>query len=184
MTIIESQVSRFKIELEQRAADYQLELSEVTIAQLGKYYDLLSQWNTRLHLVSPSSPEEFATRHVLESLLLIKHLPLDAHIADVGSGGGLPIIPCLIARSDLHAIVFEASKKKAVFLREAVRAIDTEGQVKVVAERFETVATPAVGFVSCRAIERFETTLPLLLRWAPANCTLLLFGGMGLGQAI
>src|SRR5256885_1434946 len=114
MTIIESQLLKFKTELQQRAADYQLELSEVTIAQLGNYYELLSHWNARLHLVSLSSPEEFATRHVLESLLLIKYLTQAARVVDVGSGGGLPIIPCLIARPDVHAVVIESSKKKAI----------------------------------------------------------------------
>ncbi len=92
------------------------------LAQLGEYYSLLTRWNDRLHLVAPCSPEEFATRHVLESLLLLKHLPHEAKIADIGSGGGLPIIPCLIARADLEVTMIESSQKKAVFLREALSA--------------------------------------------------------------
>ena len=52
---------------------------------------------------------------MLESLMLLKHLPSDAKIADIGSGAGLPIIPCLIARPDLHATLIESSQKKSVF---------------------------------------------------------------------
>ena len=49
--------------------------------------------------------------------------------SDIGSGGGLPIIPCLIARPDLEATLIESSQKKVVFLREALnrlglRAVD------------------------------------------------------------
>ena len=85
------------------------------VEQLGAFYSLLTHWNDRLHLVAPCSPEEFATRHVLESLMLLKHLPQDAKIADIGSGAGLPIIPCLLARPDLQATLIESSQKKSVF---------------------------------------------------------------------
>ena len=54
---------------------YDLDLPEETLAQLGDYYSLLTRWNERLHLVAPCAPEEFATRHVLESLLLLTYLP-------------------------------------------------------------------------------------------------------------
>jgi len=67
-----------------------------------KYYELLLLWNPRAtwwRLVA----HEFATRHVLESLVCWRMLSADARVADVGSGAGLPIIPCLIARPDLSA---------------------------------------------------------------------------------
>jgi hypothetical protein len=54
----------------------------------------------------------------------------------------------------------------------------------LIAERFENVETPEVGFVTSRALERFEQILPQLLSWAPAPGKLLLFGGEGLGRKI
>src|SRR6185503_10236211 len=111
---------------------YGIVLHQNDLEALVKYYELLSAWNARLHLVAPSSPKAFATRHVLESLLLLEHLPAGAHVADVGSGAGLPMIPCLIARSDLHAVLIEASKKKSVFLREALNATGTAKRAMVV----------------------------------------------------
>ena len=98
-----NEAEKFEQTLSSRMASYGVELSSETLSQLTEYYRLLTHWNDRLHLVAPCAPEEFATRHVLESLLLLKHLPPDAKIADVGSGAGLPIIPCLIARGDLEA---------------------------------------------------------------------------------
>lgn len=166
-------------------------MNSETIAGLSKYYELLNAWNTRLHLVAPTSPREFARRHILESLMLLAHLPAGAAIADVGSGGGLPVIPCLIARPDLRAVLIEASPKKAVFLSEALREIlsATDEALKltrarVIAERFENIIAPAVGYITCRALERFEDMLPKLIEWAPASSTLLLFGGEGLRRQI
>src|SRR5215204_3566685 len=127
----------FKHALRSNMKTFALELPEETIAQLGEFYSLLTRWNERLHLVAPCAPEEFAVRHVLESLMLLKHLPHNAKVADVGSGGGLPIIPCLVARGDLYATLIESSQKKAVFLREALKAVDRHGQV--IARPFEEV---------------------------------------------
>ena len=70
-----------------------MDLPADTVTKLGEYYSLLTRWNERLHLVAPCSPQEFAFRHVLESMLLLEHLPRRARIVDIGSGGGLPIIP-------------------------------------------------------------------------------------------
>ena len=154
---------------------YDLDLPGETLAQLGDYYSLLTRWNDRLHLVAPCSPEEFATRHVLESLLLLKHLPQHAKIADVGSGAGLPIIPCLIARADLEATLIESSQKKAVFLREALNVVGR--RASIVARRFEEIEAPEVSFISCRALEQFTDKLSTLIEWAPKGATLLLFGG-------
>jgi 16S rRNA (guanine527-N7)-methyltransferase len=172
---------RFEQSLSASMGSYDLNLSQKTITQLGDYYSLLSRWNDRLHLVAPCSPEEFATRHVLESLLLLKYLPQDAKIADVGSGAGLPIIPCLVARADLEPTLIESSQKKAVFLREALNAVGRKATI--VARRFEEIEAPDVSFVSCRALDQFVGKVSTLIEWAPSGATLLLFGGEGLSGA-
>jgi 16S rRNA (guanine527-N7)-methyltransferase len=138
---------------------------------------MISEWNTRLHLTAPCSPEEFATRHVLESLVLAKHLPIDARVAEIGSGAGLPIIPCLIVRGDLHATLIEASQKKAVFLNEALRLVQPANRATVLNTRFEDTPTPNVNFVTCRALDKFSALLPAMIEWTPADATLMLFVG-------
>ena len=175
---------QFKECLKAEMSSYGVTIASEALDSLAKYFDVLSAWNSRLHLVSFQSPEEFATRHVLESLLLLKYLPPGVRIADVGSGGGLPMVPCLIARSDLQAVLVESSKKKALFLREVLRETSTKERTQVFADRFENLATPEVDFVTCRALERFETMLPRLIEWAPTAATLLLFSGEGLGSVI
>ena len=169
---------RFARALSANEADYDVELSAAAMAKLEKFYSVLIHWNERLHLVAPCSPEEFATRHVLESLLLIKHLPSNTKIADIGSGAGLPIIPCLIARPDLDATLIESSKRKAVFLREALKAVGRSATI--IARRFEEIDAPEVEFVTCRALDQFISQIPILLNWAPKGSTLLLFGGENL----
>ena len=171
-----AQTNRFRETLKGEAETYDVALTAEALDGLSEYYELLRRWNARLHLVAPCSPAEFATRHVLESLVLLKHLPDSSSVGDVGSGGGLPIIPCLIVRPDLHAVLIEAAQKKVVFLREVLTQTGASARASVLNERFENVAAPEVDFVTCRALERFEEMLPQLLDWAPQQATLLLFG--------
>jgi 16S rRNA (guanine527-N7)-methyltransferase len=184
MNVIGSEADDFCHALSANAALYEVKLSESDIARLSDYYKLLIAWNPRQHLVAPCSPKEFATRHVLESLLLLPHLREDAHIADIGSGAGLPIVPNLVLRPDIHARLIESTRKKAIFLREALRRTKTAERASVIAERFENVPTPSVDYVTVRALDRFGEMFLKLVRWAPRASTLLLFGGHELQKGI
>ncbi|HEX6625086.1 MAG TPA: RsmG family class I SAM-dependent methyltransferase [Pyrinomonadaceae bacterium] len=166
------------------AGHYGLRLRDEELARLGDYYDTVAAWNARLHLVAPCAPAEFATRHVLESLTALPLLDEGARVVDVGSGAGLPVVPCLIVRPDLTATLVEASPKKAVFLREALRRVGRHTRARVLAERFERLPPPEADALTCRALERFDESLPALARWAAGVRTLLLFGGPALGERI
>ncbi len=172
--------SDFTRALIEHCSDFQIQFTAAALHTLSKYYNLVKLWNPRLHLVAPCSPIEFAKRHVLESLLLVHHVPPGATVSDIGSGAGFPIIPCLIVRPDVRAVLIESSKKKAIFLDEALRETGNRMAARVISERFENIATPQSQFVTCRAIERFEEKLPQLINWSPKRTTLLFFGGPGL----
>jgi 16S rRNA (guanine527-N7)-methyltransferase len=170
--------------LAEHAGAFGVELDEEARAQLGEYFELVTTWNPRLHLVAPCAPAEFATRHVLESLVALPYIHEGATLLDVGSGAGLPAIPCLILRTDLKAVLVEASQKKSVFLREALSRLGLSQRARVVAERFEKIDPPAADCLTCRAIERFTEILPALIAWAAHVPTLLLFGGESLREQL
>jgi 16S rRNA (guanine527-N7)-methyltransferase len=172
----------FKLTLNNEMKTYDLSLEPEVVDNLTYYFDLLTRWNSRLHLVAPCSPQEFATRHVLESLVLLKYLPVGATVVDVGSGGGLPLIPCLIAREDLNGTLIESSRKKGVFLNEALNRLGLSGRAKVLVQRFEETEAPNADFVTCRALEQLVEKVPGLVKWAPPGSTLLLFGGEALSN--
>lgn len=169
--------------LKTESHNYGLALSANELNKLATYYETLQIWNSRLHLVAPCSAKEFATRHLLESIFLTNYLPNKASVVDIGSGGGLPLIPCLVKRPDLRATLVESSKKKSVFLKEALKATGVTA-AKVVPERFETLSNLQRDFVTCRALDKFDDRLEELYNWAGKAATLLLYGGPTIGRKL
>jgi 16S rRNA (guanine527-N7)-methyltransferase len=158
---------------------FDLNLSDEKIEALADYYEFVQANNPLLHLVAPSSPEEFAVRHVLESLALLKFLPERAKFADVGAGAGLPSIPCLIVRRDLRGVLIEAKLKKTKFLEEVLAKFELTGRASIINRQFEEIEKPAVSYITCRALDKFTQKLPRLLKWSQGS-SLLFFGGNAL----
>ena len=173
---METEVEQFRRALVLNSGEFGIEFQSEHLKRLISYYELLLKWNPKLHLVAPCSPEEFAVRHILESLTLLTHLPANARVADVGTGAGLPIVPCLLMRDDLRGVLIESSQRKAAFLKEALRPL-SPNRTQLIVARFEDVACPDVAFITCRALDKFSELLPKLIGWAPLKSTYLLFAG-------
>jgi len=169
------------LELHQRV--FGLDLSAHTTDRLADYYALVKSANPLLHLVAPCHAEEFAIRHILESLTLLEHLKLEAKFVDVGTGAGLPSIPCLIARSDLTATLIESKSKKAGFLASTLETLDLAGRASVTNKQFTETERGDAAYVTCRALDRFSENLPRLIKWS-GDRTMLLFGGNSLAEAL
>jgi len=164
-------------------AAFELELSDDALTRLADYYDLILEHNELLHLVGPSTPEEFATRHILESLTLLEYLPHGIWFADVGTGGGLPSIPCLLVRDDLKAVLIESKEKKSKFLKLAVEKLRLKHRTRISTTQFAETNLGHCQAVTCRALDKFTEKLPRLINWS-GKSRLLFFGGENLKKAL
>lgn len=174
---------RFIKALEKHQNAFDLQLNEKQIKRLADYYELIQAHNDLLHLVAPVSAEDFAVRHILESLTLLEFLPKRAKLADVGTGAGLPCVPCLLAREDLQGFLIESKIKKAKFLEEVLTKFNLSRRARILNRQFEELEKPNADFVTCRALDKFTQKLPRILKWSRGS-SLLLFGGGTLGEAL
>src|SRR5258707_7533246 len=135
--------------------------------KLLEYTQLLAKWNRTYNLTAVREPLEMVSHHLLDSLAVIRHLPMaeGTTLADAGSGAGLPGVPLAIACPGWRVTVNDASEKKAAFLRQAVIELDLgnvevhEGRLEAwrPAARFAVVISRALaelaGFIaSCRPL--------------------------------
>ncbi len=153
-----------------------LELNSENISKLAVYYDLVMKHNDILHLVAPSDAEEFAIRHILESLYAIQFLPENAVFADVGTGAGLPSIPCLIVREDLLGKLIESKVKKGNFLKEVISKCDLNERAILINKQFQEVTNINVSFVMCRALDKFSKRIAQIKKWSN-DAEMILFAG-------
>ena len=136
------------------------DLSPAQISALEAHYQLLLKWNRTLNLTRVEGLEEAVERHYCESVFLASHLPAGRlRIADIGSGAGFPGFPVAVARPDCQVTLIESHQRKAVFLREASRALPN---IRVLAQRAEAV-TETFDHVISRAVSYADLLKPLML---------------------
>ena len=169
--------------IERRQNAFGVNLGAEQINALADYYEFVQQHNEILHLVAPSSAEEFAVRHVLESLTLLEFLAPKTKLADIGTGAGLPSIPCLLVREDLRGVLIESKLKKVKFLTEAAEKLNLVKRIVIFDKQFEETEKPNASAVTCRALDKFTDKLPRILKWS-GKSDLLFFGGDNLREAL
>ncbi len=89
--------------------------------QLLSYFQELDRWNRVINLSGIRDQERLVIKHLGDSLLVLKHVALDADgletVLDVGTGAGIPGLVMKIIRPELYMVLAEAVKKKCSFLR-------------------------------------------------------------------
>ena len=140
------------------------ELGDGQIERVQELFNLLQRWNLKTNLTAIRDPEEIVTRHFGESFFLASHIcePVPSSAIDFGSGAGFPGIPLAIYAPGTEVTLIESQNKKAIFLKEAVRALELKN-VNVFAGRGETFGGTA-DLVAIRAVEKFEQNVKVAAR--------------------
>jgi 16S rRNA (guanine527-N7)-methyltransferase len=136
----------FQDRLTRRARRVGIALDADLKTKLETYFRLLSVWDRKINLtgfnLTDPTPEAL-DKLLIEPLLAARHVSVSAtRMIDIGSGGGSPAIPMLLATPALRAGLVEAKTRKSVFLREAVRALDMHDTEVLTARYEELLARP------------------------------------------
>lgn len=131
-------------------------VSRETEARLDRYVELLLEWQAKTNLVAPSTLPNLWTRHVSDSLQLLRLAPSAKIWVDFGSGGGFPgiVLACALAEAPGATVhLIERNAKKAAFLREALRVTSSPGGVQLadIEDSVDRISGP-VDCVTARAL--------------------------------
>ena len=104
-----------------------IQLEETKLSQLSKYMDMVIEKNKVMNLTAITDPEEFALKHILDSLLILTNIDefikvkdTAISVIDVGTGAGFPGIPLKIACPEISLTLLDSLNKRLVFLDEVV----------------------------------------------------------------
>jgi 16S rRNA (guanine(527)-N(7))-methyltransferase RsmG len=93
------------------------------------YVQEVLRFRKALNLTSIANENDFFLRFIEPSLAMAEWMPEKGRLLDIGSGMGIPGIPLLITRPDLHGILVERRRKRAEFLRHVVRTLRLNAEV-------------------------------------------------------
>lgn len=156
-----------------------------TLERLGVYFELLSRWNRRLNLsgfdldaLSDSAIDRIFVEPVFGAGLCSG---VDS-LLDLGSGGGSPALPMILALKPSRAVLIEAKERKCVFLREAIRSLGVETSVQVERSRFEALSGRAeyqesFDLVTSRAVRLGNAELEKVSAFVSRSGSLCVFVG-------
>ena len=114
-------------------------LTDAQKQQIDALFDLYSDWNSKINVISRKDIENLYLHHVLHSLGILKMLKFreGSTIMDIGTGGGFPGIPLAILLPEVQFHLVDSIGKK----------------VKVATEVAGAIGLTNVTFRHCRAEE-------------------------------
>lgn len=123
----------------------------------------LAKWNRKINLTAIHNERDVVIKHVLDSLTYLRKFPAtsELRLLDMGSGAGFPAIPVKIVLPGIAVMLVESVKKKAAFLRHAIRLLNLTA-IEVLDQRTEELAqsyNAAFDVVTARAFADMESAL-------------------------
>lgn len=101
------------------------ELTDIQKKQFMALYDLYTDWNSKINVISRKDITNLYEHHVLHSLGIAKVINFrpGTEIMDLGTGGGFPGIPLAIMFPDTHFHLVDSIGKKVKVATEIASAI-------------------------------------------------------------
>ena len=112
------------------------------VKQLNKFYNFMNlvlEENKNINLTAINDPEEFITKHFIDSLTILKYIEKEENIIDVGTGAGFPGIPLKLAKEELKITLLDSLNKRVMFLEKIINNLELNN-INVVHARVEDFA--------------------------------------------
>ena len=133
--------------------------TEEQLNQLGRYYQLLIEWNEKINLTRITTKEDVYLKHFYDSLTLSLVVDLNNinTLCDVGTGAGFPGIVLKIFYPNLKITLIDALQKRVNYLNEIIKELNLK-DIKAIHIRAEDYHEK-FDIVTSRAVANIEKLL-------------------------
>ena len=147
-------------------------LDAAQIERCEKFYRLVVEQNRVMNLTAITEPQEFAIKHIIDSLSAWDDKILQGveTLADIGTGAGFPAIPLKIFKPHLKLCLIDSLAKRTEFLKKVVAELELD-DVEIFHGRAEELARQKIfreqfDVVTSRAVARLDILAEYCLPFA------------------
>lgn len=164
-----------------------VELPDETVDRLVSFGETVLEKNRVMNLTAITDPDQAAELHLLDSLTLLKVLPLAGKsLLDVGTGAGFPGVPLKLAVPSLRLTLLDSLQKRMRWLEdEALPALELEARfLSGRAEEFAAQYRERFDVVTSRAVARLNLLCELCLPYVHEGGYFLAMKGAQAGEEL
>ena len=158
-------LKEFSIEIKEKLNKINIEIEDIQIEKFYNYMKLLVEWNEKINLTAITESKEVILKHFVDCITILKYIPKDAKIVDVGTGAGFPGIPLNIMESRPNYTLVDSLNKRINFLNEMIDELQLEN-INTVHSRIEDFAKnnkESYDVATSRAVASLNVLLEYLL---------------------
>lgn len=98
-------------------------LNSLVTEKLNILIDRMTSVNENMNLTAITEAQDIILKHIADSATIIKYIPQNARLLDVGTGGGFPALPVAIIRPDVSVYALDSTAKKLRYIDETAELL-------------------------------------------------------------
>ena len=141
--------------------------SDDKIKKLYELTETMLEVNKHMNLTAVTDYSQIILKHYFDCLTILKYLPENTSVIDVGCGAGFPSLPVAICREDLKITALDSTAKRINYIADIANKLDIKN-ITAIAARAEDLAAKA------EYREKFDVATARAVADLPVLCELCL----------
>ncbi|MBE6670749.1 MAG: 16S rRNA (guanine(527)-N(7))-methyltransferase RsmG [Ruminococcaceae bacterium] len=163
-------------------------LNSSNVEKFNMLIDRMLTVNEKMNLTAITDGEDVILKHIADSATVVKYIPKNAKMLDVGTGGGFPSLPVAILRPDVSVYALDSTAKKLNYIEETAKILSLDN-IKTVCGRAEVFGKSVnyrerFDIVTARAVASLNILTELCLPFVKLGGTFISMKGSSANEEI
>lgn len=163
-------------------------LNSKSLEQLNMLIDRMLDVNKSMNLTAITNADDVVLKHIADSAVIVKYIPQNVKMMDVGTGGGFPSLPVAIFRPDVSVYALDSTAKKLKYIDETASILGLSN-IKTVCGRAEELGRSVnyrerFDVVTARAVSALNVLNELCVPFLKVGGTFVAMKGASASQEV